>query len=328
MKAAIWTAYGPPEVLHIEDIEKPTPKDDEILIKIHATTVNMGDCEFRNLNLSFFLRTLMRLANGIKKPKRYPILGQELAGEVEAVGKEVTLFKEGDQVFGATGFGMGTYAEYKCMPEESALVIKPTNLSYKEAAAVPVGGLNALHFLNKAHIQNEQKILINGAGGSIGTLAVQLANYYGAEVTAVDSTAKLDMLRSIGAEHIIDYTKEDFTESDKKYDVIFDIVGKSSYSGCLESLKENGFLLLGNPKLLRVIRGKFTNKNVIGGSAEYTVEDLIVLKELLQKGELKPVIDKVYSLKDIVKAHEYVETGQKKGSIIITIQNHSQQFSK
>jgi NADPH:quinone reductase-like Zn-dependent oxidoreductase len=328
MKAAIWTAYGPPEVLHIEDIEKPTPKDHEILIKIHSTTVNMGDCEFRSLNLSFFLRNLMKLVNGIKKPKRYPILGQELAGEVEAVGKDVTLYKEGDQVFGATGFGMGTYAEYKCLSEESALAIKPTNITYQEAAAVPVGGFNALYFLSKANIQNEQQILINGAGGSIGTLAVQLANYYGAEVTAVDSTAKLDMLRSIGAEHIIDYTKEDFTESDKKYDVIFDIVGKGSYSGCLESLKENGFLLLGNPKLLRVIRGKFTNKNVIGGSAEYTVEDLVVLKELLQKGELKPVIDKVYSLKDIVKAHEYVETGQKKGSIIITVQDHSQQFSK
>lgn len=320
MKAAIWREYGSPEVLQIKEIEKPNPKDDEILIKIHATTATMGDCEFRSLDLSFFLRILMRLVNGLIRPKRFNILGQEFAGEVEALGKDVKLFAPGDKVFGATGFGMGTYAEYKCMPEEGTLVIKPKNLNYEKAAAVPVGGLNAIHFLKKADIQSGQKLLINGAGGSIGTFAVQLAKHYGVEVSAVDSTEKIDLLRTIGADHIIDYTQEDFTKSGELYDVIFDIVGKASYSGCIKSLKKKGVLLLGNSKLSRIIRGYWTDKKVIGGSASYNIEDLKFLKALIEEGEIKPVVDKIYPLEQIVEAHNYVESGQKKGNVVIKLE--------
>ncbi|MBD3212775.1 MAG: zinc-binding dehydrogenase [Candidatus Lokiarchaeota archaeon] len=322
MKAIIWMDYGPPDVLKLEEREKPRPKDNEVLIKIYATTVAMGDCEFRSLKLSFGLRILMRLVNGLTHPKRLTILGQEFAGEIESIGDKVTKFNKGDQIFGATDFGMGAYAEYKCLPEDGALALKPLNISFKQAAAIPVGGLNALYFLKKTDIQKTQKILINGAGGSIGTIAVQLAKYYGAEVTAIDSTKKLDMLRSIGADYVIDYTQEDFTERGETYDVIFDIVGKAPYSGCLKSLKKDGFLLLGNPKLSRVIRGKFSTQKVIGGSAEYSTENLNSLKKLIDKKILKPVIDKVYSLDQIVDAHEYVESGQKQGNVVIQVRNH------
>jgi NADPH:quinone reductase-like Zn-dependent oxidoreductase len=269
----------------------------------------------------------MRLYVGLRKPKRVTILGQELAGEIEAVGKDVKLFKEGDQVFASTGFGFGGYAEYTCLPEEpemGVLATKPANMTYEAAAAVPVGGLEALHFLRKGDIQSGTKVLINGAGGSIGTMAIQLAKYYGAEVTAVDSTGKLDMLRSIGADHVIDYTQEDFTKSGETYDVILDVVGKSPYSGSIRSLSENGFYLLANPRLSHMVRGRLTSmtssKSVIMGAASHKTADLLFLKELIEAGKLKTIIDRRYPLEQMAEAHKYVEKGGKKGNVVITVE--------
>jgi NADPH:quinone reductase-like Zn-dependent oxidoreductase len=332
MKAIVWTKYGPPEVLQLKEVEKPTPKDNEVLIRIYATTASAGDCETRSLKFPLMLSLPMRLYNGLRKPRRITILGQELAGEIEAVGKDVKLFKKGDQVFAALGFGMGAYAEYICLPEEpkemeGVLASKPSNMTYDEAAAVPVGGLNALHFLRKGNIQRGQKVLINGAGGSIGTIAVQLAKYFGAEVTGVDSKRKLDMLHSIGADHVIDYTQEDFTNSGETYDVIFDVVGKASFSGCIRSLKKNGIYLLANPSLSRSVRGRWTSmtssKKVISGTITESTEDLIFLKELIEAGTIKSVIDRRYPLEQIPEAHRYVETGQKKGNVVITVDHNN-----
>src|SRR2546427_4421024 len=267
----------PPEVLQLRDVEKPTPKANEVLIKVHAATVTKGDCELRSLNLPLLWKFVLRVGFGIRAPRK-KILGQELAGEIEAVGNDVTLFKKGDQVFANTGLHLGAYAEYDCLPEKGLIATKPANMSYEEAAAVPVGGLHALQYLRKANIQRGQKVLINGAGGSIGTVAVQLAKYYGAEVTGVDSTGKLDMLRSIGADHVIDFTREDFTKNREKYDVVFDTVGKSSYTATVRSLKENGFYLLGNPGLSQMIRAPWTSRKgsrrVVGRMEPYRTEDL------------------------------------------------------
>ncbi len=276
MKAIVWTKYGSPDVLQLKDVEKPTPKDNEVLVKIHAATVTAGDCEMRRLKFPFFLSLPMRIYIGFMKPTRITILGMELAGEIEAVGKNVKRFKQGDQVFGTSGFGMGAYAEYICLPEkpqqtEGALAKLSGKMSYEEAAAVSVGSLEALHFLRQANIQSGQKVLINGAGGSIGTFAVQLAKLDGAEVTAVDSAEKLDMLRSIGADHVVDYTKKDFTKSGQLYDVIFDVVGKSSFSRSIRSIKPNGYYLVGNARLSQMMRGlwasKTGSKKVILGTA-------------------------------------------------------------
>ena len=328
MKAIIWTKYGPPEVLQLAEIEKPIPKDNQVRIKIHATTVTAGDCEMRSLKFPLWLSLPMRLYAGPIKPSRIQIIGQELAGEIESVGKNVTRFKEGDQVFASTGFGSGTYAEYVCMPEvpgemEGLLVLKPANLSYQEAAAVPTGGLEALHFLRLANIRSGETVLVNGAGGSIGTFGVQLARFYGAQVTAVDRADKLDMLRSIGAQHVIDYTREDFTKSGQTYDVIFDVVGKSPYSDSLNSLNPNGRYLIANPTLTRMIRGAWTsrrgNKKVIIGAASYKTEDLMTLKELIETGEIKVIIDRSFPLEQMVEAHRYVESGAKKGGLVITV---------
>jgi NADPH:quinone reductase-like Zn-dependent oxidoreductase len=327
MKAVVCTKYGPPDVLQLKEVEKPTPKDNEVLIKICATTVTAGDCELRGLKFPLMLGLLMRIGFGFIGPRK-KILGQELAGEIESVGKDVKPFKEGDQVFAHTGFGMGAYAEYICRPAEpkemeGVLAIKPANMTYEEAAAVPLGGLEALHYLRKGNIQSGETVLINGAGGTIGTIAIQLAKYFGAEVTGVDSTGKLDMLRSIGADRVIDYTQENFTKSGETYDVIFNMVGKGSFSGSMRSLKQNGRYLSANPKLSQMFRGQRTStssgKKVIAGNVSYKPEDLIFLKELIEEGKIKSVIDRRYPLEQLVEAHKYVETGQKKGNVVIAV---------
>jgi len=326
MKAIIWTAYGGPEVLQLQEVEKPQPQDNEVLIKIQATTVTAGDCESRTLKLPMGLGLLMRLFVGIRKPKNILILGQEFSGEIEAVGKEVTTYKPGDQVFGGTGFTKGTYAEYVCLaeePEEGVLAIKPNNMTHEEAAGVTTGGLEALHFLGKAELNTGQKILIIGAGGSIGTFGVQLAKHFGADVTVVDSGEKLEMLRSLGADQLIDYTKEDFTHNEKSYDVIFDVIGKNRLSRSLKSLKEGGIYLMANPRLGNMLWGslisRFGKKIVILEMNQQKRTDLIHLKELIEASKLKTVIDKVYPLEEMVAAHRYVESGAKKGNLIIKL---------
>ncbi len=328
MKAVIWTAYGPPDVLQLREIEQPSPQAGEVLVKVHAATVTAGDCEMRRMELPMGLSWPMRFYAGVRRPSRITILGQELAGEVEAVGSGVSRFKLGDQVFAATGFGVGAYAEYACLPEQSddaALALKPANLGYEEAAAVPTGGLEALHFLRRAAIQGGETILINGAGGSIGTAAIQLARAFGAgEVTAVDSTAKLDMLRAIGADHVVDYTEEDFAARGETYDVIFDVAGKTLLSHGLKALKPGGRYLLANPRLPDLVRRPWTSmtsgKQIITGTSSLKRADLEYLKELIEAGKLKPVIDRIYPLEQIVEAHRYVETGQKKGNVVVTLE--------
>jgi len=328
MKAIVWTKYGSPDGLQLKEVEKPSPKDNEVLIRIRATTVTAGDTEVRDLIFPFMLSFPMRIYVGLRKPKRITILGQELSGDVEAVGKDVDLFEKGDQVFGTTGFGFGAYAEYICLrgvakETQGALAIKPVNMTYEEAAAVPTAGFEALHFLRQANIQKGQTILIFGAGGSIGTFSVQFAKYLGAEVTGLDSTGKLDMLRSIGADHVIDYTHEDFTENGETYDVIMDVIGKSPFSGSLRSLKPNGRYLLANPRVSQMVRARWismrTGKQVISGSSSQKVEDLIFLKELIEAGKIRSVIDSSYPLEQIPEAHKYVEKGGKKGNVVITV---------
>ena len=330
MKAIIWTKYGPPEVLQFKDVEKPIPKDNEVLIRIHAATVTMGDCEIRNLKFSRLLRSLMRLAVGIRRPrKRFSILGQELAGEIEAVGNDVKLFKKGDQVYSATGFHFGGYAEYVCLPEEGkdvVLALKPDNMTYEEAAVVPVGGIEALHFLRKANIQKGQTVLISGASGSIGTFAIQLAKYFGAEVTGVGNPKSLEVMKSIGADNVIDYNKEDFTKNGETYDVIFDVIGKSSFSSCIGSLNKKGIYLLANPKISLINREKRTarksDKKLISGNMDDTIErteQLNFLKELIEEEKIKSVIDRRYPLEQVAEAHTYVEKGENGGNVVITL---------
>jgi NADPH:quinone reductase-like Zn-dependent oxidoreductase len=329
MKAILWTKYGSPDGLQVREVQKPAPQDNEILIKIHAATASTADTEFRRLKLPFLFAIPLRLYLGLTKPTRITTLGTEFAGEVESVGKDVTRYKPGDQVFGYTGLGMGTYAEYMCLTEKpsamaSVIGPKPVNVSYEEAAAVPFGGLEALHALRQANIQPGQKVLIVGAGGSIGTYAVQLARHYGAEVTGVDKAGKLDMLRSIGADHVIDYAREDFTKRGQTYDVIFDTIGKSPFSGSLRSLKENGVYLNANPGLLGSLRRRWTSKKsskrVISWTGGYTVKNLLAVKELIEAGTIRPIIDRRYPLEQIVEAHRYVDTGDKKGNVVITMQ--------
>ena len=330
MKAIVWTKYGSPDGLHLREVPKPTPKENEVLIKIHAATASTADTEFRRLKLPLLFSIPLRLYIGFRKPTRITILGTEFAGEIVSAGKDVTGYKPGDQVFGYTGLGMGTYAEFVCLPEKPSgmagvLGKKPVNMSYEEAAAVPFGGLEALHALRQANIQSGQKVLIVGAGGSIGTYSVQLARHYGAEVTGVDKRGKLDMLRSIGADHVIDYTQEDFTKSGQTYDVILDTIGKSSFSGSLRSLKENGTYLNANPGLFGGIRmrwiSKKSSKKVIPWTAGYTANNLLALKELIEAGTIKAIIDRRYPLEQISEAHRYVDTGQKKGNVVITVEH-------
>ncbi len=324
MKAVVLTKYGEADGLQLQTVATPTPKDNEVLIRIYATTVTAGDCEIRSLKLALWLRLAMQIWLGIGKPRGTTILGTELAGKIEAVGKDVTRFKVGDQVFGSAGVGFGANAEYKCLPEAGALALKPANMTYQEAATVAFGGGDALHFLRKGKIQSGQKVLINGAAGSIGTYAVQLAKHFGAEVTGVDSANKLDVLRSIGADHVIDYAQADFTRNGETYDVIFDTVGKSSYSRSLKSLRQNGRYLLANPSLTQMFRGLWTSmvsgKRVVTGSADNRAEDLVFLKELIEAGKLTAVIDRLYPLEQTAEAHRYVETGQKTGNVVITVE--------
>ena len=257
MKAIVCTEYGPPDVLQVRDVEKPTPKHNEVLVHIRATTVTAADCEFRRFDFPSWVWLPLRLWFGLRRPRR-PVLGQELAGDIEAIGKDVRSLRKGDRVFAATGISLGAHAEYICLseaPEGGAIATMPANMSYEEAAAVPYGGREALQFLRKGNIRTGQKLLINGAGGSFGTFAVQLAKVFGADVTAVDTAAKLDMLRSIGADHVVDYTQQGFTESGDTYDVIFDVVGKSPFSRSVRSLRHNGRYLLANPRLSQLVRG-------------------------------------------------------------------------
>jgi len=325
MKAIVYTQYGSPDVLQLKEVEKPTPKDNEVLIRIYATTVTAGDVNARGfVFVPPGFGPLSRLMFGLRKPKR-TILGFELAGEIEAVGKDVKSFKPGDQVFGTTGASYGAYAEYTCMPEDGVLAIKPANMTYEEAAAVFFGASTALFFLrDQANIRSGQKVLINGASGGVGSYAVQLAKYYGAEVTGVCSTANLELVKSLGADKVIDYTQEDFTQNGETYDVILDmVVGKRSFSGCKNALKQNGLYLAGAGGLQAFAQMLWTSmvggKKVIAGMAPERKEDLIFLKELIEAGKIRPVIDRCYPLEQTAEAHRYVDKGHKRGSVVITV---------
>lgn len=328
MKAIVWTKYGSPDGLQLQEVEKPTPKDNEILVKVHATTVTAGDCEMRRLQLPLMLSFPMRLYAGLLKPRRIPILGQELAGEIEAVGKDVKSYKVGDQVFGTTGFRFGAYVEYICLPEkpndvQGVLGPKPANLSFEEAAAVPTAGLEALHFIRKANIGPGKKVLIIGAGGSIGSFSIQLASHFGADVTGVDGPEKLDMIRSLGANHVIDYTREDYTKNGESYDLIIDVVGRRSVAERLKLLKPDGYYFLAFAGLSDILLGRWvsltSNKKLKIESSAQKEEELIFLKELIEAGELKSVIDHRFPLEETAEAHRFVESGRKKGNVAITV---------
>lgn len=323
----MWTRYGPPDVLKLEEVPRPTPKENEVLIKVHAATVTLADCELRSLKVPAWLGLPFRLYVGLTKPTRIKILGQELAGEIEAVGSQVTRFKKGDRVFSPTMLHLGAYAEYLCLPEKYP-VLKPGSLSFEEAATIPTGGINGLHFVQVANVQPGASVLINGAGGSIGTYAVQIAKSLGAQVTAVDSAEKLTMLRSIGADHVVDYQQEDFTRRGETYDVIIDVVGKSQFSASIQALKPKGRYVLGNPSLSGMIRGRWTpmssEKQVIVAVASYKTEYYKFLLELMEAGKLKSVIDRRYPLERVPEAQSYVEQGHKKGNVVINVMSLSQ----
>ncbi len=323
MRAIVYTKYGSPDVLQLKEVDKPTIKDNEVLIRVYATVVTPSDSAGRKGD-----PFIIRFFTGLRRPKN-TILGSELAGEIEAVGKDVKLFKKGDQVFGGSGTSFGTHAEYICLPEEGALAIKPANMTYDEAAAISDGALTALPFLrDKANIQSGQKVLINGASGSVGTSAVQLAKYFGAEVTGVCSTTNLELVKSLGADKVIDYTREDFTKTGQTYDIIFDAVGKSSFSRCKRSLEPGGVYLLTVPTLAIFLQTLWTSKigskkamiafTGLRSSSEKT-KDLILIKELVEAGKIKSVIDRRYPLEQTADAYTYVDKGHKKGSVVITL---------
>ena len=330
MKAIVYTRYGPPEVLQLKEVAKPTPKDNEILIKVYATPVNYGDTAARNFrgisprqfNMPFLFWFGARIAFGIRQPK-ITTLGAQLAGEIEAVGKAVTLLKVGDQVFGYRGMNMGANAEYICMPESGLVASKPATMTYAEASSVPYGALTALNLLRKVNIQPGQKVLINGASGAIGTYAVQLAKYFGAHVTGVCGGPGLEFVRSLGADKVIDYTQEDFTRNGETYDLIFDILGRSSFGRCRNSLSENGRYLLASFKLKQLFQmlwtSKIGGKKVICALSSEKLPDLLLIKNLVEAGTIKTIIDRCYPLEETAEAHRYVEGGHKKGSVVITV---------
>jgi 2-desacetyl-2-hydroxyethyl bacteriochlorophyllide A dehydrogenase len=315
MKAAVYTRYGAPEVLHIKAVEKPMPKDNEILLRIKATAVNSGDLRLRKAD-PFAVRFIF----GFMKPK-INILGSVFSGEVESVGKQVKLFKAGDQVFGHIDMSFGAYAEYKCLPENASIALKPANISHKEAATIPFGGVTALHFIKKAAIKPEQKVLVVGASGAVGSAAVQLAKSFGADVTGVCSTANIALVKSIGADKVIDYTKEDFTQNGETYDVIFDTVKSISVSRSIKSLNKNGIMILSAAGMSEMLQGAWismtSSKKVMTGVISHTAADILFLKELIESGKFKPVIDRTYPLEQIAEAHAYVEKGHKKGNVAI-----------
>lgn len=323
MKAISYSTYGPPDVLKITNVEKPAAADDEILINVKAAEATKSDCEMRSFKFAvkwFWLP--LRIALGIRKPKRQ-ILGGYFSGEIESVGKNVTSFSAGDQVFGSAGLRLGAYGEYVALPASYTIVSKPTNMSFEEAAAVPLGGMNALHFMRRANIQPGEKVLINGAGASIGTHGVQIAKSMGAEVTAVDSTIKEDMLRRIGADHFIDYTKEDFTASGQTYAVIFDMVAGSSYAACINTLSPHGRYLMANPRISDMIRSvfttRFTTKTAWFAFARETKEELTALKKMSEQGKIAPIVHKVFPMAQAADAHRLVEAEQRLGAIVIAI---------
>jgi NADPH:quinone reductase-like Zn-dependent oxidoreductase len=322
MKAIVYEKYGSPDVLELRELVRPAPRDHEILVKVHATTATVADVRSRSFTVPRSVWLPARISLGLRKPKK-AILGVELAGEVESVGKDVKRFKKGDQVFAATLIDFGAYAEYKCLPEDAAMSIMPSNTTYEEAAALPIGARTALHYLRKANLQRGQKVLVYGASGSVGTYAVQLAKHFGAEVTGVCSTTNVELVKSLGADQVIDYTQEDFSSSGQIYDVILVAVDKSSFSACMRSLKKQGIYLNVTTPLpdLPMLWTKLTSstKLMLGENPPEKAEDLIFLKELVEAGKLKPVIDRCYALEQIVEAHRYVDKGHKKGNVVITV---------
>jgi len=328
VKAAVFTRYGPPDVLEIKDVEKPVPGDNEVLVRVHAATVCAADWRMRKAD-----PFMVRFMNGLRRPRKFNILGAEFAGTVEFVGKAVTRFKAGDEVFGSPGFKFGAHAEYICLPEDGLLAMKPVNMTFEEAAAVLFGGFSALHFLRKAGIRAGQNVLVYGASGSVGVFAVQLAKHFGASVTGVCSTANLDLVKSLGADAVVDYTREDFSRAGRVYDIVFDTVGKSGFSRSLKSLKRGGpYVLVGGSggllSLLElVVRGIWLSvtgtAKVISGVARATPEDQALLKELIEAGKLRTVIDKRYPLAEIAEAHRHAEAGHKKGHVVVLFDNTS-----
>ncbi len=324
MKAIVYTRYGPPDVLEIKDVDQPVPGDDEVLVRVRAATVATGDSEMRSFRFAAWLWLPLRIMMGVFRP-RFRILGSDLAGEVVSVGRKVAGLLAGDAVF-ATTTSFGAHAEYICLPGTGPMARMPANMGFEEAASIPTGAYNALHFLRRANLGPGEKVLVNGAGGAIGVMAIQLARHFGAEVTAVDSAAKLDTLREIGAHHVVDFTAVDFTRIGETYDVIFDVFGKSPYARCMKILRRRGRYLLGNPRLMSILRGtwatKTTDKTVIYAFATPTAEDFELFRSLIEDGHIRAVIDRVYPMDRFEDAHRYVDTGNKKGNVIITMGQH------